>query len=64
MYDLIDVSLGNIKIIEYVNKSNDDVEKVYLQNGMLGFFMSKQEMHDLSVLLNYYINIEKIHDIS
>lgn len=60
----MDVSLGDIKITEYINIDTQDVEKIYIQNGILGFFVSDQEMKDLLILLNYYINIERIHDIS
>lgn len=63
MYELIDISLGDLKIVEYVNKNTEEVEKVYIQNGILGFFVSEQEIKDLSTLLNYYNNIERIHDI-
>lgn len=63
MYELLDISLGDIKIVEYINKSTQEVEKVYVQNGILGFFVSEDEMKDLFTLLNYYMNIERINDI-
>jgi len=64
MYELLDISLGNLKIVEYVNRATEEVEKVYIQNGILGFFVSEDEMQDLLTLLNYYTNIERMHSIS
>ena len=63
-YELLDISLGNIKIIEHVNSTTQEVDKVYIQNGLLGFYVSEDEMKDLLTILNYYINIEAINKIS
>jgi hypothetical protein len=63
MYELLDISLGNFKITEYINKSTQEVEKIYIQNGIVGFYASEEEIKDLCTLLNYYIDIEKINDI-
>lgn len=57
------ISKGNIKITEYAHSDTLDVEKVYVQNGILGFFVTPKEMKDLFLLLNYYINIEDLHSI-
>lgn len=61
--DINSISKNNIKIIEYYNSEIDEVEKVFVQNGILGFFATEQEMRDLSCLLNYYLNIEEISQI-
>jgi len=57
------ISKGNIKITEYSSDNTGEVLRVYIQNGMLGFWASDQEMRDLLLLLNYYINIEEINNI-
>ena len=57
------ISKGDIKITEYSSDETGEVLRVYIQNGMLGFWASHQEMRDLLVLLNYYVNIEEIHSI-
>ena len=62
-FELQTISKGHVKITEYANPNTDEVEKVFLQNGILGFFATPQEMKDLFLLLNYYINIEDLHSI-
>jgi len=62
-YDIESISKGNIKLTEYSNPDTGEVEKTYIQNGILGFWISDQEIKDLYLLLSYYINIEEISNI-
>lgn len=64
MHEIVNITLGDIRLSEYINKNTQEVDKIYIQNGILGFFLSEQEMKDLSTILNYYINIERIHAIT
>jgi hypothetical protein len=62
-FEIQTISKGNVKITEYAKAETDEVEKIFVQNGILGFFVTPQEMKDLFLLLNYYINIEDLHSI-
>lgn len=63
-YDINKITKGNISIIEYCNPDSEKIEKVFIQNGILGFFATREEMIDLNLILNYYLNIEEIHSIT
>lgn len=63
-FNMNTISKGSIKITEYSNSETDEVLRTYVQNGILGFFATRQEMLDLSLLLDYYLNIEEISQIS
>lgn len=62
-FNINTLSKGNIKITEYSSEETQEVLRVYVQNGMLGFWATAEEMHDLLLVLNYYLNIEAISEI-
>lgn len=53
------MTLGSIIVIEY---DSGDKPTYFIQSGVAGFFATKQELDDLYGLLNYYYNIDAIHD--
>jgi hypothetical protein len=55
--------VGELEILGRVVVDTGEVEKTYIQNGILGFWISDQEIKDLYLLLSYYINIEEISNI-
>lgn len=62
-FDIQTISKGQAKITEYSDPETGDVQKVYVQNGIMGFWVNDQEIKDLYLLLSYYINIEDISNI-
>lgn len=62
-FDIQTISKGQVKITEYSDPETGDVQKVYVQNGIMGFWVNDQEIKDLYLLLSYYINIEDISNI-
>ena len=57
------LSKGTIKITEYADPETDEPLRTYVQNGIIGFWTTPEEMNDLLLLLNYYLNIEAISEI-
>ena len=62
-FDINKIKKNNITLTEYSNPENGKVEKIYLQNGVVGFFASELELSDLMQILYYYLNIEDIVQI-
>jgi hypothetical protein len=54
------MKLNDIGLIEYESLI-DDEETFFLQSGVVGFNATKQELHDIYGLLNYYFNIDSIN---
>ena len=55
------MKLNDIGLIEYESLI-DDEETFFLQSGVVGFNATKQELHDIYSLLNYYFNIDSINN--
>jgi len=53
--------LGDIQLIEYEHLEPHE-SSYFLQSGVVGFLATKQELHDIYSLLNYYFNIDSIHN--
>jgi len=53
------MTLGSIILIEY---DSGDRSTYFIQSGVAGFFATKEELDDLYGLLNYYYNIDAIHN--
>jgi hypothetical protein len=62
-FDVNKIKKNNITLTEYSNPENSQVEKVYLQSGVVGFFANRSELADLMHILYYYLNIEDIFEI-
>jgi len=63
-FDINKISKGNISIVEYCKEGSEEVEKVFVSCGIMGFYADSNEMRDLRLLLDYYLNIESIESIS
>jgi hypothetical protein len=55
---------GNVTIAEYADPNTNEPIKTFVSCGIMGFYADEQEMHDLRLLLDYYMNIESISDIT
>lgn len=53
--DTASVEKNNIKLIEYLNVDN----KLFLQCGCVGFYVTTEELKDLQTVINYYLAIEE-----
>jgi hypothetical protein len=53
------ISKGNISINEYAEGSHQYEDKFFIKCGVAGLFANKQELQDLFLVLNYYLNIDK-----
>jgi len=62
-FNINTLSKKNIRITEYSDPDTDEVMRTYVQNGLMGFWASREEMNDLVILLSYYLNIEEISEI-
>jgi len=52
--------LNNVKLIEY--DQGADTQSFFLQLGVVGFYATEQELHDVYGLLNYYFNIDSVNN--
>lgn len=62
-YEVNKIAKNNITLTEFSNPNDGEVEKIYIQNGIVGFFVSSSEVSDLMHILYYYLNIEDISNI-
>jgi hypothetical protein len=53
------ITKGNVSILEYAEGSHMKEDKFFIKCGVAGIFANQQELQDLFLVLNYYINIEK-----
>jgi hypothetical protein len=53
--------LGDIQLIEYEHVGESE-PSYFVQSGVVGFLATKQELHDIYSLLNYYFNIDSINN--
>lgn len=53
---------NNITLIEYTDSEASLGGRFFIQNGAMGIYASEKELKDLYAVLNYYTNIEEIHD--
>lgn len=56
------LSKNNISLIEYSESTYTYDDKLFVQCGVVGFFLNKKDLNDLLDVLNYYCNIEKFKD--
>ncbi len=52
------IQKNNVKIIEYNEGTFNYSDTYFVQSGAVGFWATKKELSDLSIVLNYYLNIE------
>lgn len=62
-YEINKIAKNNITLTEFSDIENGEVEKIYIQNGIVGFFVSYSEVSDLMQILYYYLNIEGMSQI-
>lgn len=63
MYENSKISKGKISLLEYYLPQNGEVEKIFLQSGILGFYVTEEDMKDIILLCNYYLNLEEFEKI-
>lgn len=51
------IKKNNVTLIEYSNGFHADEDRFFIQSGIAGIFASKEELNDLYLILNYYLNI-------
>ena len=51
---------GNVTLIEYVEPTASNDDRLFIQVGVVGLFCDKQEIKDLHTVINYFINMEEI----
>lgn len=54
---------GSIKLVEYSDSTFNYDDKFFIQNGCVGFFLTKNELKDLHAVIGYYLNIDDISEI-
>lgn len=57
------VQKGNVKLTEYVDPTYGYEDRIFLQNGCCGFYMTQSELRDLLTVVNYYINADDITEV-
>lgn len=53
------ITKGNISIYEYAEGAHMKEDKFFIKCGVAGIFANQQELQDLFLVLNYYLNIDK-----
>lgn len=53
---------GNVTLIEYLEPTASNDDRIFIQVGVIGLFCDKKELKDLHTLINYFINMEDISD--
>lgn len=53
---------NNITLIEYTDSEASLGGRFFIQNGVMGIYANEKELKDLFTVLNYYLNIEELHD--
>jgi hypothetical protein len=56
------ITKGSATLIEYAENENSIPDRFFLQSGVVGMYASLEELKDLYVILNYYLNIESFND--
>lgn len=57
------VEKGNIKLTEYVDSTYNYEDKIFIQNGCVGFYITQQELRDLQTVVGYYLNADDITEV-
>lgn len=56
------ITKGNVKLIEYEEGMHNYSDHFFIQSGPIGFWATKQELNDLFIVLNYYMNMQSFND--
>lgn len=54
---------GNIKLTEYIDPTFNYEDKIFIQSGCVGFYVTPTELKDLRAVIEYYLNAEDYTDI-
>jgi hypothetical protein len=49
-------------LTEYSDGTLASDNKLFLQSGIAGFFLSRKELEDINTIVNYYLNIDQFSD--
>lgn len=61
--DAASVEKGSIKLIEYIDPTFNYEDKIFIQAGCVGFYLTPKELRDLRSVIEYYLNAEDYTDI-
>lgn len=54
---------GNVKLTEYDESTFQNDDKIFIQSGCVGFFLTQNELRDLHSVINYYLNVDDFENI-
>lgn len=57
------IELGEVKLIEYSDAASLYDDKIFLQNGISGFYVNKKELEQIAAVISYYLNIDLYDDV-
>ena len=60
---LASVEKGSVKLTEYSDSTFNYEDKLFLQHGCVGFYLTRQELKDLHTIVDYYLNIDEISQV-
>lgn len=61
--ETIKLRRNRVSLTEYQDGGSSlDNNKLFLQSGIAGFFLSRKELEDIYTVVNYYLNIDKYSD--
>lgn len=61
--EIASIEKGKIKLTEYVDSTYGYEDRIFLQNGCVGFYMTPGELKDLHTVVSYYLNAEEFTEI-
>lgn len=61
--EVASVEKGNIKLTEYIDSTFNYEDKLFIQNGCVGFYLTPNELKDLLTVVNYYLHVDDITDV-
>lgn len=60
--EIAKLSKNNISLLEYSEPTYKYDDRLFIQCGVVGFFLNRKELNDLFDVLNYYCNIDNFKD--
>lgn len=62
-YVVVSAEKGNIKLLEYSDPTFTYADRIFVQIGCCGLYVTPAELKDLATVINYYLNMEDIDEI-
>lgn len=57
------VEKGTIKLTEYIDPTFNYEDKIFVQAGCVGFYLTPTELRDLRTVIEYYLNAEDYTEV-